>query len=175
MNKSRIEIVQSDITQISVDGIVNAANSRLAGGGGVDGAIHRAAGSELLQDACRKLGGCPTGDVRSTPAFNLSARRLLHTVGPVWQGGGVGEAELLRSCYRNTLTLAEHEGLQVISLPAISCGVYGYPHEAATQIALTTVVEWMHDHALPEKIIFVLFDQTMTKLYQQMYARIVKE
>lgn len=167
MVENRVEIVQGDITQIPVDGVVNAANSRLAGGGGVDGAIHRAAGAEQLQQACRQYDGCPTGQVRSTPAFNLPARRVLHTVGPVWQGGSAGEAGLLKACYRNTLAMAEQEALASLAFPAISCGVYGYPHTEAVFIALTTTVEWLQTHNCPEKVIFVLFDQSLTELYQK--------
>ena len=167
MIKGRIGIVQGDITRIPVDGVVNAANSRLAGGGGVDGAIHRAAGAEQLQQACRQYDGCPTGQVRSTPAFNLPARKILHTVGPVWQGGSAGESELLQACYRNTLSMAEQEALASLAFPAISCGVYGYPHAEAAFIALATTVEWLQAHDCPEKVFFVLFDQAMMDLYQK--------
>lgn len=139
-----IRIVQGDITKLAVDAIVNAANSSLLGGGGVDGAIHRAAGPELLA-ACRDLGGCPTGEARITPGFALPARWVIHTVGPVWHGGNGGEAELLRACYENSLALAREKGLQTVAFPAISTGVYGYPVEAAARIGLQA----MHD-AEPE-------------------------
>lgn len=172
MVKSRVEIVQGDITTLPVDGIVNAANSRLAGGGGVDGAIHRAAGADQLQQACREHDGCPTGEVRSTPAFNLPARRVLHTVGPVWQGGSSGEAELLANCYRNTLELAAREQLKSISFPAISCGVYGYPHDQAVRIALSTTLLSLSELSLPEKVLFVLFDQPMYDLYRMALAEV---
>ena len=172
MSKGRIEIVQGDITQMSVDGIVNAANNRLAGGGGVDGAIHRAAGAEQLQQACQKYNGCPTGDVRLTPAFNLSATRILHTVGPVWQGGHASEAELLRACYINCLQLAVEEKLNSVAFPAISCGVYGYPHEAAARIALQTTTEWLQENSLPERVIFVLYDQAMADIYCRIFQDI---
>ena len=135
-----IEIIQGDITTLAVDAIVNAANTSLLGGGGVDGAIHRAAGPELTE-ACREIGGCPTGEARITPGFRLSARWVIHTVGPVWHGGERGEPELLRACYDHSLQLARAHGLQTIAFPAISTGVYGYPIEAAARIALTA----MHD------------------------------
>jgi O-acetyl-ADP-ribose deacetylase (regulator of RNase III) len=130
-----IEIVEGDITRLAVDAIVNAANSSLLGGGGVDGAIHRAAGPELLA-ACRALGGCPTGEARITPGFRLPARWVVHTVGPVWHGGARGEPELLRACYRNSLALARAHDARSIAFPAISTGAYGYPAEAAAAIAV---------------------------------------
>ncbi|WP_066015804.1 macro domain-containing protein [Endozoicomonas atrinae] len=133
--KGRIDIIQGDITTLSVDAIVNAANSGLLGGGGVDGAIHRAAGPELLA-ACREIGGCPTGEVRVTPAFRLPEHYVFHKVGPVWQGGDAGEPDLLRACYRNALTEASNRELSSVAFPAISCGVYGYPHQAASEILL---------------------------------------
>ncbi|MCB1873342.1 MAG: O-acetyl-ADP-ribose deacetylase [Chromatiaceae bacterium] len=137
---SRIRIVQQDITRLAVDVIVNAANSSLLGGGGVDGAIHRAAGPGLLA-ACRKIGGCPTGEACITDAFELPARWVVHTVGPVWNGGGKGEPELLRSCYRNAFSLARGRGAVSIAFPAISTGVYGYPKRDAAQIAVDSMRE----------------------------------
>ena len=135
-----IEVTQGDITQLDVDAIVNAANESLLGGGGVDGAIHRAAGPELLE-ACRKLRGCPTGEAKLTPGFRLKARWVIHTPGPVWRGGGLGEAALLECCYRNSFKLARERGVQSIAFPCVSTGVYGYPKEAAANIAVKVMGE----------------------------------
>ncbi|MGH9094412.1 MAG: O-acetyl-ADP-ribose deacetylase, partial [Acidimicrobiales bacterium] len=135
----RIEAVQADITTLEVDAIVNAANSALAGGGGVDGAIHRAAGADELSRACAALGGCQTGDAKATPGFALPARWIIHTVGPVWRGGGQGEADLLASCYRRSLAVAGDLGARQVAFPAISTGVYGYPPEEAAAVAVGAV------------------------------------
>ena len=136
----RMTVVQGDITKQDVDAIVNAANERLRGGGGVDGAIHRAAGPELLE-ACIQIGGCPTGEARLTKGYCLPARYVIHTVGPIWHGGDQGEPELLASCYRNALELAAAKGVKTIAFPGISTGIYGYPLEAATRLAITTVAD----------------------------------
>lgn len=152
-----IEIVRGDITTQAVDAIVNAANTSLLGGGGVDGAIHRAAGPELLEE-CRTLGGCPTGEARITQAYHLSAKHVIHTVGPVWHGGAVGEAELLASCYRNSLEVAATNGCQTVAFPAISCGVYAYPLDLAAEISIGVVCAWGASQRLPERVRWVMFD-----------------
>lgn len=160
-----LDVLQADITRRPVDVIVNAANNSLLGGGGVDGAIHRAAGAELLQ-ACRKLNGCPTGEARITPGFQLPARYIIHTVGPVWHGGDQGEAELLASCYRNSLALAEQYQLSSIAFPAISCGVYGYPPAQASQIALSEILQYMPHSQFIKRIELIAFSDEMLQILQ---------
>jgi O-acetyl-ADP-ribose deacetylase (regulator of RNase III) len=157
LTAGRLRVVQADITTLAMDAIVNAANPSLLGGGGVDGAIHRAAGPELLA-ACRALGGCATGQAKLTPGFHLPARQVIHAVGPVWQGGDAGEADLLASCYRESLRLAEAHPCLTLAFPAISTGIYGYPAEAAARIAVRTCRDWLAGHTLPESVTLVAFD-----------------
>ncbi|WP_068829317.1 O-acetyl-ADP-ribose deacetylase [Pseudomonas sp. BMS12] len=165
----QIEVFHGDITQLAVDAIVNAANSSLLGGGGVDGAIHRAAGPELLA-VCRDLGGCPTGEARITPGFRLPARQVIHTVGPVWHGGGQGEAALLAACYRNSLALAEAHALAEIAFPAISCGVYGYPLEAAAAIAVDCLRQPRPAGSSLRRALLVAFSADMVACYRRLLA-----
>jgi O-acetyl-ADP-ribose deacetylase (regulator of RNase III) len=167
-----IEVARADITTLVVDAIVNAANPSLLGGGGVDGAIHRAAGPALLA-ACRALPEvlpgmrCPTGEARITGGFELPARHVVHTVGPIWHGGGHGEAGLLRSCYASSLLLAARHGAGRIAFPAISCGVYGYPHELAVPIAIRAVRDWLATDAEPRRIVFCCFHVSMAARYRR--------
>jgi len=163
----KVEVREGDLTRLAVDALVNAANSSLLGGGGVDGAIHRAAGPELLA-ACRQLGGCPAGEARLTPGFRLPARYVIHTVGPVWQGGGQGEAELLAACYRNSLALAEQHGLASIAFPAISCGIYGYPPEQAAAIALAELRRPRPADSSLRQALLVAFSADMAALYRRL-------
>lgn len=162
----RISVVKGDISQQKADAIVNAANTTLLGGGGVDGAIHRAAGPALLEE-CRKLNGCATGQAKLTPGYLLPAKYIIHTVGPVWHGGTAGEPALLASCYRESLKLAaDHRDIETVAFPAISCGIYGYPMEQAVKIALNEVVEFLSNNARPMEVIFVCFDDDMLQAYQ---------
>jgi len=165
-----LDVFEGDITTLDVDAIVNAANSALAPGGGVCGAIHRAAGSELAR-ACAELSGCPTGGARITPGFRLKARYVIHAVGPVWHGGGAGEDELLASCYRESLRLAGEHGLKSIAFPAISTGIYGFPLERATRIAVETVAEEAPKAGL-ERVIFACFGAAATGTYRKELARL---
>lgn len=162
-----IEVVHGDITALALGAIVNAANSSLLGGGGVDGAIHRAAGPELLV-SCRALGGCPTGEARITPGFRLPARWVIHTVGPVWYGGQRGEPERLAACYRNSLALAEVHHLADIAFPAISCGVYGYPLEAAAQIAVSELRRPRPPGSSLRRALLVAFSTDMAEHYRRL-------
>ena len=162
-----IEVIQGDITGLDVDAIVNAANSSLLGGGGVDGAIHRKAGPDLVHE-CRLLGGAKTGEVKMTKGYRLPARFILHAVGPVWQGGGAGEAELLASCYRKALALAVRHELKSVAFPAISTGIYGYPKGEAAAIAVTTVKA--HAAEAPQLVIFCCFDAETAEIYRRLLA-----
>ena len=161
----RVSLLEGDITKVQVDAIVNAANTSLLGGGGVDGAIHRAAGPKLLAE-CRSLGGCPTGEARITAGYRLSAKHVIHTVGPIWEGGDRGEPELLACCYRNSLALATKHELRNIAFPAISCGIYGYPIEDACQIAVRETLAYLDRNQLPESVIFVCFGRDIYDAYQ---------
>ncbi len=162
-----IEIIQGDITQQDVDAIVNAANNTLLGGGGVDGAIHRSAGPALLEE-CRTLGGCPTGEARITHGYDLRAKHVIHTVGPVWHGGTRNEPESLANCYRNSLELAAEHGVRSIAFPSISTGVYGYPIGKASKIAVTTVRKWLEDPGPIELVRFVCFSGGDFEVYQRL-------
>jgi O-acetyl-ADP-ribose deacetylase len=171
---SRIQIVEGDITKMQVDAIVNAANSSLLGGGGVDGAIHRAAGPKLLEE-CRRIGGCPTGQARITKGYSLPARYVIHTVGPVWNGGGKMEAELLASCYRDSLRLAAENSIRKIAFPSISTGAYRYPVYQAAPIAIKTIEQHLETHSLPETVYMVCFDKTVFEAYNQALSRALSE
>jgi O-acetyl-ADP-ribose deacetylase len=167
---SRILVMEGDITRLEVDAVVNAANSSLLGGGGVDGAIHRAAGPALLAE-CRSLGGCPAGEARITSGYRLPARHVIHTVGPVWRGGTAGEADLLRSCYRESLRLAAEAGLATVAFPCISTGVYGYPPAAACEIALDAVSSCLATSELPRTVTFCCFGPADAELYRARLSR----
>ena len=177
MNNNKLEVIQGDITCMKTDAIVNAANSSLMGGGGVDGAIHRAAGPELLDECIRIAkerrnipnGPCPPGDAVITGAGKLPCKKIIHTVGPVWQGGNFKEAETLASCYRKSLLLAEESGLTSISFPNISTGVYGYPKDKAAKVAVETVHATLNETPGIEKVIFVCFDDENYRIYKELF------
>lgn len=171
-NQTLIELVLGDITQEATDAIVNAANSRLAGGAGVDGAIHRAGGPAIMEE-CRKIGGCPTGQAVITTGGNLQARYVIHAVGPIYRGGGHGEAELLSSAYANSLKLAVKNHLQSVSFPAISCGIYGYPTQEAAHVALTSCIDFVRENSEIQLIRHVLFDQRIRDIFTQEFSRLV--
>lgn len=167
----RIELVQGDITKQDVDAIVNAANSTLQGGGGVDGAIHRAAGPELLEE-CKTLDGCPTGEARITKGYRLPARHVIHTVGPVWRGGGHGEPKLLASCYKSSLELAVENEVHTIAFPSISTGVYGYPTDKACRVALKEVTKFLKGEESLQKVVFVCFTEADYECYERAIAEL---
>ncbi len=166
-NSNRICLVQDDITKLKVDAIVNAANSKLAGGGGVDGAIHRAAGTDLPV-ACRKLNGCLTGSAKITSGFKLPAKFIIHTVGPVWRGGNSNEVHLLESCYRTSLEIAKQNNIKTIAFPNISTGIYGFPKDKAAKIAIAAVSEFLENQRLPEQVTFVCFDDENYNIYSEL-------
>ncbi len=169
---NRIKVIKSDICKQNVDAIVNAANSQLAGGGGVDGAIHAAAGPKLY-DECKKLNGCPTGSSKITSGLNLPAKYIIHTVGPVWHGGNRMEDKLLRSCYINTLEIAKQKKINTIAFPNISTGVYGFPKPRAAEIAVNAVFEFLTSNQQPMQVIFVCFDHDNYELYKNILQKLV--
>lgn len=168
---SRIEIRRGNIVDQQVDAIVNAANSSLLGGGGVDGAIHAAAGPELLRE-CQTLGGCPTGEARITGGYRLAARHVIHTVGPVYRDGTRGEPQALESAYRSSLRAAEKHDLSTVAFPAISTGVYGYPIREAARVALRTTADWLASHRIPRRVVFVLFSDADRAVYDEVFDEI---
>ena len=170
MSSARIELIEGDITKLDVDAIVNAANSSLLGGGGVDGAIHRAAGPDLVHE-CRLLAGCKTGEAKITRGYRLKARHIIHTVGPVWNGGSLNEPTLLRNCYRNSFLLAVKHGIRSIAFPAISCGIYRYPVDQAVEIAVEETEATLRDNADIEHVIFACFGNDVYTAYRQRLDR----
>ena len=169
--KERISVIEGDITKLDVDAIVNAANNSLLGGGGVDGAIHYAAGPQLVEE-CAKLGGCPTGEAKLTKGYRLPARHVIHTVGPIWRGGNNGEPEKLANCYRNSMQIAADNGFATIAFPAISTGVYGYPLQEAAQIAINQVIECLNEMPSIKKVIFVLFGRKNFDIYTDILSNL---
>jgi O-acetyl-ADP-ribose deacetylase len=173
IGEARLQLVEGDLTQQDVDAIVNAANSSLLGGGGVDGAIHRAGGPKILEE-CRQIGGCPTGEARLTTGGNLKARHVIHTVGPVYRDGGYREAELLASCYRKSLKLASARGLTSVAFPSISTGAYGYPLAEAARVALQTVMAYLTQHQEIKLVRFVLFGKTPYETYEKALRELLR-
>ncbi|MBW1999930.1 MAG: O-acetyl-ADP-ribose deacetylase [Deltaproteobacteria bacterium] len=172
--KERVEIIKGDITKQEVDAIVNAANTSLLGGGGVDGAIHRAAGPELLEET-RKIGGCPTGEARVTKGYRLPAKWVIHTVGPIWRGGGNNEEELLASCYRNCFKEASRLGVKTIAFPSISTGAYRFPLDRATEIALRETRSFLQTDETLSRVIFVCFGEDVYQTYREIFQRLFDE
>jgi O-acetyl-ADP-ribose deacetylase (regulator of RNase III) len=169
---TKIELFRGDFTTLKVDAIVNAANKSLLGGGGVDGAIHRAAGKELLAE-CRTINGCDTGDAKITKGYNLPAKCVIHTVGPVWHGGKSGEAEKLASCYKRSLEIALENGVKTIAFPNISTGIYGYPKLAAAEIAVQSVNRFLSENPGIDKVIFCVFDNENLEIYKKLVVNVV--
>ncbi|MGR3178674.1 MAG: O-acetyl-ADP-ribose deacetylase [Candidatus Anammoxibacter sp.] len=165
INKSELELIQGDITGQDTDAIVNAANNTLLGGGGVDGAIHRAGGTSILEE-CQKLGGCPTGEAKITIAGNMRSSYVIHTVGPVWRGGTQNEPDLLKSCYQHSMEIAEEHKLSSISFPSISTGVYRFPVKQASEIALNTVADYLNESTCIKKTVFVLFSEKVLNIFE---------
>jgi O-acetyl-ADP-ribose deacetylase (regulator of RNase III) len=172
--ETRIQIIEGDITKQNVDAVVNAANNSLLGGGGVDGAIHRAAGPELLEET-RKIGGCPTGAARVSKGYHLPAQWVIHTVGPIWTGGDKHEEELLARCYQNCFSVAQELEIQSIAFPSISTGAYGFPLESATEIALEETKKFLAKDQMLTKVLFVCFGERVLKAYQEVYRQIFEE
>ncbi len=170
--KEKIKIVQGDITKLAVDAIVNAANNSLLGGGGVDGAIHRAAGPDLLEET-RKIGGCPTGEARVSKGYHLPARWVIHTVGPVWRGGGQNEERLLADCYRNSFQAAVEKGAETVAFPAISTGVYGFPLKKATEIAMRETRRFLENNERLDQVIFVCFSEEALSTYGKTFSNLI--
>lgn len=171
INRSELELIQGDITDQETDAIVNAANNTLLGGGGVDGAIHRAGGPAILEE-CKRLGGCPTGEAKITTGSNLKASYVIHTVGPVWKGGGQNEAQLLKSCYQRSLEVAEAHKLATISFPSISTGAYRFPIDLASEIALSTVSNYLKGETNIKTVVFVLHSEKDLKVYEESLRRL---
>lgn len=165
-----IEVTRKDITQLEVDAIVNAANSRLLGGGGVDGVIHRAAGPQLLEE-CKTLNGCQTSEAKITSGYNLPAQYVIHTVGPVWRGGKFNEAELLKNCYKNSLQLAQINDCKSVAFPNISTGIYGYPKHEAAEIAIEAVQDFLKNNEIPSTVYFVCFEEPNFNIYTELLGK----